>query len=404
MSAKPTYEELERRVEDLEKQAMVRNRTEEELRKAYSELKRKVKERTAEITKADAKLKREINGRKKVEALVRQHNRELELLNQSSQVLNSSLELDHVLATVLEEVRCLMDVAGSSIWLIDPESGEVVCRQAAGIQDGVVRGWRLGSGEGVAGWVSSHGEGVIVRDARTDLRHFKGVDREIGVEMRSILSAPLCAKGDVVGALQVVDTEVGRFDEEQMKLLEALAASAGIAVQNARLYEQAQHEISDRKKAEKALKVRERELEMRADDLEELNTALRVLLRKRDEDKADLEEKVLSNMKELVEPYVERLMKSGLNERQKAYASILESNLKDIISPFARKLSSKYLNLTPSEIQIADLVKHGKRTKEIAELLNLSAKTIESHRKNIRTKLGLKNKKANLRTHLAGLQ
>ncbi|MBW1829909.1 MAG: helix-turn-helix transcriptional regulator, partial [Deltaproteobacteria bacterium] len=83
--------------------------------------------------------------------------------------------------------------------------------------------------------------------------------------------------------------------------------------------------------------------------------------------------------------------------------SILESNLKDIVSPFARELTRNYLKFTPTEIQVANLVKQGKTTKEIADLMNVSGKTIESHRKNIRKKLGIKNKKENLQTHLLNI-
>jgi DNA-binding CsgD family transcriptional regulator len=101
---------------------------------------------------------------------------------------------------------------------------------------------------------------------------------------------------------------------------------------------------------------------------------------------------------------LQKLNDSGLNERQQSYLNIVEAHIKDIISPFLRKLSSKYLNLTASEMQVANLVMDGKRTKEIALLLNLSEKTIEVHRKNIRKKLGIKNKKANLRTHLLSFQ
>jgi DNA-binding CsgD family transcriptional regulator len=97
------------------------------------------------------------------------------------------------------------------------------------------------------------------------------------------------------------------------------------------------------------------------------------------------------------------LKRSGLNAKQLAYVSILESNLKDIVSPFLRGLSSKYTELTPREIQVADLIRIGKTSKEIAELFNLSTKAIEFHRENLRAKLGLKNKPVNLRSHLMSL-
>lgn len=163
-------------------------------------------------------------------------------------------------------------------------------------------------------------------------------------------------------------------------------------------------DITERKKAYQALKERDRELRIKTINLEETNTALKVLLKRREDDKRELEDKVLSNMNELVLPYIERLKKSRLDQRQKAYVNILESNVNDVISSFSYKLSSKFLGLTPTEIQIANLIKEGKRTKDIADLLNLSYKTIETHRKNVRRKLGIINKKANLRTYLLSLQ
>jgi DNA-binding CsgD family transcriptional regulator len=92
-----------------------------------------------------------------------------------------------------------------------------------------------------------------------------------------------------------------------------------------------------------------------------------------------------------------------LDDKQSAYVNILESNLNDIISPFLQKLSSKYMDFTPTEIQVANLVREGKPTKEISELLNISERGIEFHRNNIRMKLGLKNRKTNLRTYLLSL-
>ena len=93
----------------------------------------------------------------------------------------------------------------------------------------------------------------------------------------------------------------------------------------------------------------------------------------------------------------------NLDEKLRTYLDILESNLNDIISPFLKNLSSQYLNLTPTEIQVANLIREGKSTKEIAEILNISERAIEFHRNNIREKLGLKKAKTNLRSYLMTL-
>jgi len=163
-------------------------------------------------------------------------------------------------------------------------------------------------------------------------------------------------------------------------------------------------DVTERKKTEEALKEKEAQLEAKADSLEEVNTALRVLLKRRDNDKEELEAKVLSNVKDLILPYIERLKKSPLKDDQKSYVDILESNLTDIVSPFSCRLSSKYLGLTPTEIRVANLIKEDKTTKEIAEFMRLSKKTVETHRDHIRRKIGIKHKKVNLRTYLSTLR
>lgn len=131
---------------------------------------------------------------------------------------------------------------------------------------------------------------------------------------------------------------------------------------------------------------------------------MRVLLKKREGDKAQLEEKVLCNVKDLVFPYLEKLRNGSLNATQASCVAVVKSNLADIISTFAQRLSSRYLGLTPSEIRVADLVKDGKSTKEIADFMYLSRRTVESHRNSIRKKLGIKNTKTNLRTYLSSLK
>jgi DNA-binding NarL/FixJ family response regulator len=161
--------------------------------------------------------------------------------------------------------------------------------------------------------------------------------------------------------------------------------------------------ITDRKKMEAALRKRERELEEKSRNLEDANTALKVLLRRREEDKAELEEKVLCNTRELILPYIENLKITPVDSHQRNQLTILERHINEIISPFLRTLSSKYPNLTPMEIKVVTFIREGRTTKEIAELLNASARTVDVHRDNIRQKLGLKNKKANLRSHLLSL-
>ena len=160
------------------------------------------------------------------------------------------------------------------------------------------------------------------------------------------------------------------------------------------------HDITERKQVELALLERGKELENKTHELQEVNSALKVLLKNRDEDKKELEEKVIANVKNLVFPYVDKLNNSQLNDRQMVYLNIVKANLEDIIAPFLHQLSSKFSDLTPSEIQVAGLVRDGKTTKEIAELLNSSTGAINFHRNNIRAKLGLRNTKKNLRSFL----
>lgn len=159
-------------------------------------------------------------------------------------------------------------------------------------------------------------------------------------------------------------------------------------------------DLTEQKRHEEIIAGKTRELEMKSLHLQEVNTALKILLKQREEDKAEFEEYILSNVKNLISPYLEKLKKARLNDEQATYCEILEAHMNEIISPFARKLSRRFMNLTATEIQVADLIKGGKSTKEIAGLMQISENTVIVHRHRIRTKLGLKKTKANLATHL----
>jgi DNA-binding CsgD family transcriptional regulator/ligand-binding sensor protein len=120
-----------------------------------------------------------------------------------------------------------------------------------------------------------------------------------------------------------------------------------------------------------------------------------------EDDKSELEKSILSNLKELVLPYVEKLKRSGLSAEQTSTMDILESNLKEITSPVIGRIQS--LGLTAREITVASLLMGGKTTKQIADLLGVSLKAVEFHRYNMRRKLGLDHKKANLGAHLLSI-
>ncbi len=188
-----------------------------------------------------------------------------------------------------------------------------------------------------------------------------------------------------------------RFETELQKAhdnLERLVQerTAELLIKNRQLTE----EIEERRRAEEAL-------ESKAKKIEEFNTALKVLLEQRDKDKDELDNWVLSNVKNLIMPNIEKLKKLIPTLKAASHISVLESNLKDITSSFSHRLSSKYLNLTAKEIQVANLVKDGKTSKDIAEILNISQRTIDFHRKNIRSKLGLADKRTNLRASLLNM-
>ncbi len=180
----------------------------------------------------------EIAERREAEEALRQRQRELELLNSASRALAASLDRTEVLTTVLQNVKNLLGAMACSVWLLDPNRRALVCRQATGPRSELVRGWELALGQGIAGWVAEQHESLIVSDVREDPRYYREVAEEAELKVRSILCVPLEVKDEVIGVLQVVATEVDSFDPRDLHIMESLAATAAIAIDNAHLYEQ----------------------------------------------------------------------------------------------------------------------------------------------------------------------
>ncbi len=162
-------------------------------------------------------------------------------------------------------------------------------------------------------------------------------------------------------------------------------------------------EITSLKLTEQALRESQEDLNEQKQSLEEANVALKVLLKQREEDKQDLEKRFLTNVKGLVLPYVDKLKTARLKPQSKTLVEIIDTHLKDIITPLMQNLTNANILLTPQEMQVASLVKDGKTSKEIAEILFVSEATINFHRKNLRTKFGLTNKQTNLRAYLMSI-
>lgn len=162
-------------------------------------------------------------------------------------------------------------------------------------------------------------------------------------------------------------------------------------------------DISSTKQLINALRVREAELDEKTKYLEKVNQALTASLDHREIERRAVEESFLSNLKKFVFPYITDLAKCSLDNDAKAYLNIIETNLNELVAPISNTIFSKYINLTPTEIRISDLIRSGRNTKEIADILGLSPSSVQWHRKNIREKFDLTNKKTNLQTFLKTL-
>jgi PAS domain S-box-containing protein len=162
-------------------------------------------------------------------------------------------------------------------------------------------------------------------------------------------------------------------------------------------------DITEYKRIEKSLKENEKRLELEARRLEEANTALKVLLDYRGEEKGRIQENVVTMVTRLILPFVEKLESSSLTGEQRIFIDAIKLNLDEITSPLATKLSYRQATLSPMELAVANLVRLGKSIKEAADTLNITEDTVRFHRKNIRAKLGLKNRKLNLYSYLQRL-
>ncbi len=194
-----------------------------------------------------------------------------------------------------------------------------------------------------------------------------------------------------------------RFTRKDGTTVNALAFTTKINYEDKILTVLTIMDASGQNKKDETIKERLEDLEIKYYKIKEINNSLNILIKQKENEKKDFESTVLANIKELVMPYISELQKTGLNPKQQVFVDIIQTNLNNIVSPFVQKITSKYMNLTPTEIKIATFIKEGKTAKAIAKILNVSESAVNLHRQHVRDKLGLSKKKIGLRTYLLSM-
>ncbi len=195
------------------------------------------------------------------------------------------------------------------------------------------------------------------------------------------------------GAVLGVVVESHDITERKLSRMELLGYQQSLQEANQALQQQVAEQDQE-------VRARTLELQLKNQEISDSNTTLRVMLEQQERGKTEIEQTISKNLKENIIPYLELLKSSLKNEKGADYVRIIEANIGKITSTFNKKLSSELLNLTPREMRVANLVRQGLSSKEIAEILKLTPGTVEFYRQNLRKKLGLNKQKINLRTYL----
>jgi signal transduction histidine kinase len=178
---------------------------------------------------------------------------ELVFLNRVGRTVTSSLNLEQILTTVLEETTLVLRTEAGSILLLDEESSELVFEAAVGPRAEGIKGLRFPLGQGIAGWAAREGQRLLVPNAKEDPRFYPGIDGVTSFVTKSVLAVPLKVKGKVIGVIEAVNKIEDDFSQADVALLSSIAQPAAIAIENARLYEELQNRMEELKRTQAQL-------------------------------------------------------------------------------------------------------------------------------------------------------
>ncbi|NOZ61189.1 MAG: SpoIIE family protein phosphatase [Calditrichaeota bacterium] len=169
---------------------------------------------------------------------LRQKIKDLTSLIDVTSIITSTLDLDELMALVMEKAQEVMHAEASSIMLLNEDTGLLECQIALGkVQDKVKNKIQLKIGQGIAGWVAQTGESIIVPDVSSDSRFFSEIDQNTGFETRSILAAPLKVKNKVIGVAEVINRlDAHPFTKENLEIFETFCRQVALAIENARMH------------------------------------------------------------------------------------------------------------------------------------------------------------------------
>lgn len=162
------------------------------------------------------------------------------LLNEASRAINSSLEIDEILKSLLTQMNEFLNAEALSIALVDNATNELEYRVAEGVGSDKIIGLRLPANKGLSGWVMDQGKPAIVQDTTVDSRFTLTGDERTGHITRAMICAPMQFQGEVLGTIQAINPIEGTFTQDDLDLLINLANIASTALANAQQFARTQ--------------------------------------------------------------------------------------------------------------------------------------------------------------------